>query len=140
MDSHDWVSWKGKSRCSRCLLPKGPHAASAACPGHAQRFTQLLAAAPGLGHKMLVADAVRPGGERTALAACLRYGAWSTIGRASGLLSACEPPTKSGRYVIQRVRKGLFPIADRRFAGSQLDGMVPLVALLRQEKDAEEEQ
>ena len=125
ISSHDWVTVRGVSRCKVCL--RRQTRSLQACEGSSARFRDTLDVAVRCGHRLWVADALCPIGQDASLpfVACRDCGAWSTGGPPALLGAQCRPPSRHGLYAIQRMKKGLFPRAERRWAGMTLAHLMP---------------
>ena len=123
--SHDWVHWRDHGRCTQCLVRRESQAATEACGGQPEGLADVIHQAPPMGHRLWVAEAVTASGLPTPLVACNKCGAWSQMGLPRLLAKQCAPPTRGGAYQIDRMRRGFFPRADRRFEGWRLEGLMP---------------
>jgi len=124
--SHCWAHWKGAARCSRCLVLHSRSAARRVCPGRAAAWEDVLSGAPRAGHRLWVADAEAHGGDAVPMAMCARCGAFSLGNRLTQLLQPCAAPGRSGRYALDRVRRGLFPVASKAYRGLVVTALTPL--------------
>ena len=124
--THDWVTWQGITRCQKCLITRSNRVQ--ACSGAANKFQQVAGDALRNGHSLWVAEAVLPVGLAPGLpfAACIKCGGWATVGRSQLMSEPCLPPSKHGAYAIRRMRRGLFPRAERRWTGMTLSQAMPL--------------
>ena len=123
--THEWVRWRGAMRCKRCLCQRS--GTTPVCPGFSATFCQVLTSAPSRGHRLWAAEALPPGGCSAPLPflACVRCGAWRTVGKSVRLDGQCVAPSKHGQSAIRRMRRGLFPRADRRWDGYWLASAMP---------------
>ena len=124
--THEWVRWRGATRCKRCLCQRS--STTSACPGVAAAFCRVLTGASARGHRIWAAEAVPPGGCSAPLPflACIQCGAWRTVGNSARLDGQCAAPSKHGMSAIRRMRRGVFPRADRRWTGYSLADLMPV--------------
>ena len=81
----------------------------------------MLAEAAARGHRVAVGVAVRPvaaGGGEMPLAACLRCGAWITVGRNALLAQPCRQANAYGAEALRRLSRGLFPRGGAPWQGA----------------------
>ena len=126
--THQWMQWRGVTRCTWCLVSSHSTAAEVRCEGALPAFVALGQEAQSKGHRLWNAAVVDQVGLHTPLAVCIRCGGWAqgiAPGRPPKLSAACTRPTRAGSEVIARVRKGLFPKSDARWRGLTISAAAP---------------
>ena len=131
-ETHLWSDWRGHLRCIHCGTSKHGAAAKLPCPDEQPKVCTIADKARDQGHvKLLAAAVLAPSGHcASALVICGHCGAFSQGRHTSSRLDGPCIPTKSGAYMLDRVRRGRHP----RWKDHSVSGLAPL-----QHADADEE-
>ena len=121
--THEWHSWQGAVRCMVCGIKQQQRAACQPCVAERPKLCRIADAASARGHKPLhVATVLAPGGSNTGLLLfCNHCGACSQGGQARTRLEGACAPTDSGRYALNRIKRGLHPRATSQWRGFTVD-------------------
>ena len=132
LSSHQWQWSRSRYRCAACGVVRTPHgAATSSCAGRKEWFAKL--AADSRGHRLFVADVLRPPDAPTPLTICSQCGAWAEVGRSRALAEeACRgaPSSKHAAAAWQRVCRGQFPKPGKQAQGCTVQCLCPLVEVL----------